>query len=143
MQRTRQLILVVLAPVLVLAALAWANDQKQVEQRIPWQSDVFKAMEQARDEDKPLMVFFTAEWCAPCKEMKRTLWIDDEVVSAAENVVPVMIDVDAQPELWEKFLLRSLPTTLLIGPDGVEAQRFVGPPSSDQLISNINALASK
>lgn len=41
------------------------------------------------------MIFFTADWCSPCRIMKRQVFADHEVMEAINsNVVPVEIDID-------------------------------------------------
>ena len=36
-----------------------------------WSDDLETARAQARREDKPLLVYFTADWCGYCREAKR------------------------------------------------------------------------
>ena len=40
-----------------------------------WQADFTQAQEQARQEQKPiLLVFAGSDWCAPCKKLDRDIW---------------------------------------------------------------------
>jgi thioredoxin len=66
---------------------------------------------------------FTAAWCSPCKTMGAVLG-----VLAAElgpRVRFAAIDVDQEPALAERFLVRSMPTVVLWR-DGREVGRIVG-----------------
>ena len=42
-----------------------------------------------------MILFFTGQWCVPCRIMKRNVWADDQVTAAVNSsFVPVTIDVD-------------------------------------------------
>ena len=73
--------------------------------------------------DKPVLVDFWADWCAPCREQA-------PIVSAlAEEyegrVVVGKIDVDASPQVSERYGVQAIPT-LLIFKNGQVARKFVG-----------------
>jgi len=63
---------------------------------------------------------FSAEWCAPCKMLQKTL---DEMVLPypVEN-----IDIDKQPDLAGEFGIRGVPTLVLLTSEGKEQGRLVG-----------------
>jgi thioredoxin 1 len=69
---------------------------------------------------RPAAVDFTAAWCAPC----RTLAPHVDALAAEANVYKV--DVEATPEIAERYGVFALPTVLVFR-DGVEARRLVGP----------------
>ena len=64
---------------------------------------------------------FTAAWCAPCKVLKPVL---DEV-GKEHGAAVVMVDVDDHPDLAQQYLVKSMPTVVLLR-DGQEVGRFVG-----------------
>jgi thiol-disulfide isomerase/thioredoxin len=61
------------------------------------------------------ILYISANWCAPCKAFKP---IVAEVTQ--ELGIPVeYIDIDANPDIAEKYGVRSIPTTILLNESGV------------------------
>ncbi len=57
------------------------------------------ALKEAGRAKKLVMVVLHAKWCAPCRVMARTTWVDPAVVALANRaVVPVEFDLDADAE---------------------------------------------
>ncbi len=90
---------------------------------IEWVSDEAAAMERARAENKPLVIDFTAEWCAACQELEHITYQDPRVIERSASFVPVMLDsTDAKDAtvkaLQEKYEVLGLPTVVFVLPDG-------------------------
>ena len=80
--------------------------------------------------DKPVLVDFYADWCAPCRAMKPVL--EDVKHQMGDQVSIYKIDVDQNQALAERFAIRSIPT-LLIFKDGEAVWRKSGMASSAEL----------
>lgn len=62
---------------------------------VVWADDMAEAQVLAKDSDKNMMLFFTGEWCVPCRIVKREVFADNNVAKSINSkIVPVMIDVD-------------------------------------------------
>ena len=62
------------------------------------------AFARARRERTPVLLSITAAWCRWCREMDRTSYADAAVVDAiARSFVPVRVDADRRPDLWERY----------------------------------------
>jgi thiol:disulfide interchange protein DsbD len=108
--------LVVLLGAVVLR-MGWVVKPQVSE--IPWLRDERSALEQARATGKGLLVDFSAEWCAACKELDEHVFTDPAVkAEVAERFVPLKIDAtdetDEITRLEAKYGVPGLPTVLLM-----------------------------
>ena len=88
---------------------------------IAWASTFNSAQQQASESGKPIILFFTGDWCVPCRIMKRNVWADRQVAAAVNaGFIPVMIDVD-DPEavaVVDRYAVRGTPITFVTDPQG-------------------------
>lgn len=69
---------------------------------------------------------YSASWCQPCQQLKKT-------ISANDLGIPVTtVDVDAWKEEAKVDQVRSVPTLILLE-NGVEVKRATGAKTLDQL----------
>ena len=79
------------------------------------------------------ILYFTAEWCNPCK---RTKPIAEEL--DRENVIKFQfIDADDNGDLCRKFDIKAIPTFILIE-DNKEVRRMNGAKTREQIEDFIN-----
>lgn len=75
------------------------------------------------DGGHPVVVDFFATWCGPCAWILPTL--EEIREEHGDRVRVVKVDVDASPELAERFGIASVPTVILfVG--GAEVERSIG-----------------
>ncbi len=81
--------------------------------------------------DIPVLIDFSAEWCAPCKMMPPIL---KKVKDALGDQVKILkIDVDKNQAIAQKLQIRNVPTIALYK-KGNQLFRQAGVLQSDQLI---------
>jgi len=102
---------------------------------IPWTASVPNARKVAKQQKKPILIDFYAEWCGPCKEMLRTTYKDSKVVARAKQFVPVLVNVDKQPELAKKYGVQLLPTVVFTDAKGAVLRKQEGYDSADDFLA--------
>jgi len=71
----------------------------------------------------PVLVDFWAPWCPPCRAIAPSL---EEISDELEGKLQVIkVDIDQNPELAQRFGVRSIPT-LKVFVDGKVAKEIVG-----------------
>lgn len=96
---------------------------------IVWADDFATATTQANESGRSLILFFTGDWCVPCRIMKRNVWADQEVASLVNGqFIPVMIDVDTSQDahLLERYNIRGTPITIIADSQGKALRWRVG-----------------
>ena len=89
--------------------------------------------------DKPVLVDFWAEWCAPCRVLGPVLESLSEDYSGRAKIAK--LDVDANQQVAMKYGIRSIPTVILFD-KGEVVDSFVGVrPKPDYEASLIKALS--
>jgi protein disulfide-isomerase len=83
---------------------------------VDWAEDFASAQELANASGKPMLLFFTSQWCVPCRIMKREVFADPEIMTMINaQLVPVMIDADAPQadELFSRYNIGGTPITII------------------------------
>ena len=73
--------------------------------------------------EKPVLVDFWADWCAPCKQLAPHL--DTLAETHGDRIDIVKIDIEANPETPTRFGVRSIPTLILFR-DGQASATKIG-----------------
>ncbi len=112
------------------------------QEQIPWQTDLAKAMKQAREEKKLVLVHFYGDNCAPCRIVEQKVFPQPEVVQAiTRNYVPVKINVDTAEKLVTHYNVRSWPTDVFLTPVGQELFRDTTRQSAADYVTILDQLA--
>ncbi len=138
--------------VLFMAYTAMSSSSSNVEKRsgnkvvfsgIEWYTNLDEALKVAKSENKPVFIFFHAEWCKYCQRFKREVYPNPEVKSyLTQNFIPVAIDIDKDKATAAKFKVSYPPQEVVLSPDGREIARLPGFPSRSPVESFLGFLKS-
>jgi thioredoxin-related protein len=90
--------------------------------------DVDAAFAAAKSADKPIFLYWGAEWCPPCAQIKSTIFNTREFQERSRLFVPVYLDGDtpSAQRHGERFGVMGYPTMILFRSDGTEITRLPG-----------------
>lgn len=86
---------------------------------IAWRAWSEDAFEQAKRDDKPILLSISAVWCHWCHVMDETSYSEPAVIEAInDRFVPVRVDNDRRPDVNARYNQGGWPTTAFLTPDG-------------------------
>lgn len=119
--------------IVVVVAVQWpmlkgfyyrAAEAAPPQTSIQWRTDLPSALLEAQRTGKAVLVDFSADWCPPCIVMKHDVWPDEGVEDAvARSYIPVLIDVDNDSMVGERYGVRGIPTVLVLDAAGQVVRR--------------------
>jgi thioredoxin-like negative regulator of GroEL len=101
-----------------LGIVIGSSFMRRAHEKIPWRTDYTSALRESRATGKPMLLDFTAEWCGPCQDMRRTTWSDPAVAQALAGYIPVQINLDTHADLATQFGVSAIPHLTIVGSDG-------------------------
>lgn len=97
-----------------------------------------QALQQARLENKPVLLDIYATWCGPCKLLKTSTFADKQAGDYFnQHFINVALDGE-QPEgaqLARQFQIRGYPTLIILSPAGDVLHKSAGYVDADGLIA--------
>ena len=115
---------------------------------VVWADNMASARELADDSGKNMLLFFTGEWCVPCRIMKREVFADQQVTKAINSqVVSIMIDIDdpSAEEIVKQYNIGGTPVTIFTDPQGNVLDYAVGKIGKTEfldMLENLDAAGS-
>ena len=105
-------------PVVSLASESPAKDGTATAPGIAWSPHFAWALEEAKAENKVVMVDFFTHWCHWCKVLDRQTYIDPKVCELASRIVSVKVNAESEVGVAERYGVTAYPTISFLNPDG-------------------------
>jgi thioredoxin-like negative regulator of GroEL len=83
-----------------------------------WGTNFTATLADAKAQHRPVLVFFTASWCGPCKMMVRSTLTNDAVIKALGAFSCMAADIDEQQPLARVHEISAVPTFKVLTPEG-------------------------
>lgn len=96
---------------------------------IAWfNGDVDAAFAAAQASNKPVLLYWGAQWCPPCKQLKSAVFSRPDFIEKSKLFVPVYLDGDLpDAQKWgDVFRVTGYPTVVVLKPDRSEITRLAG-----------------
>jgi thioredoxin-related protein len=108
-------------------------------------TDYKAALAQAKKENKPAILVFSAAWCPPCQTMKNTVYPSKEVTPLHDKFVWAYLDfdVEANATAGGKYGVQGIPHIEFIGADGKSLGNQVGSTTPDDFVGTLNKVLKK
>lgn len=106
---------------------AMVNDSSLSSQ---WRQDLDQAILDAKEQNRPMIIDFGAQWCAACKELEHKTFSHPDVKKTLDGMITVKVDCTESTNpsvkaVQEKYDVKGLPTVIYLNPSGEEVSRFV------------------
>ncbi len=111
------------------------------EQGFTWSSWGDEAFARARRENKLILIHGAATWCHWCHVMEETTYRDPEVGAlVAERFVAIRVDIDARPDIEERYADWGWPATIVLSPEAEELAKLRGYVPAERMRGHLREL---
>ena len=125
-----------------VCGLFTSTTSKAVE--IGWQTDVERAFETARQQNRPILLHFWSPDCVPCMQLEQTVFKRNDVARTLEDFfVPVKVNAREYPRLATQYRIKSVPQDVILTPSNQELLRLTTPQDPTQYVARLTAVAFK
>ncbi|MCG8566909.1 MAG: thioredoxin fold domain-containing protein [Desulfobacterales bacterium] len=110
---------------------------------IDWQ-DYSPGLSRAKTAGKPVFLYFHADWCGYCRQLKQTTFKDKRVQDYLdENYVSISVDTEKEGDIAREWGVRGLPTLWFLEADGTKISSLPGYVGPDQFLMVLKYIKTK
>ncbi len=96
---------------------------------VAWEDYSPELLRQAEEENRPVILDFYADWCAPCRQLENVTFRDPDVVELSREFVTIKVDltrggVELHDRLVAEYDVRGVPTVIFLTPEGEEMREL-------------------
>lgn len=102
-----------------LLMVLWISGLQLQASNLPTEKTINAAKAKACQENKIVIMEFTAKWCIPAKDMEKAVFGNVKVQQfIAEHAIFFQVDIDEQKNLKAEYKIQALPTIILMKASG-------------------------
>ena len=106
-----------------------------------WLNSYEAGLEKAKQENKPVLLYFWATWCKFCRKLNTEVFPDPEVNSLLrERFVLVAINIDQNREITQKYGVQYPPAEIFVDADGRVIAKVMGYTPKENFLRYINSV---
>ncbi len=120
----KRLVISIISLILIFNQVALASDfrfspRPNKAHLIRWREWRKNALEEARKEDKLILLSLSAVWCHWCHVMDETTYSDSSVIDYINtHFIPIRVDADMRPDIDDSYNQGGWPSTVILTPEG-------------------------
>lgn len=103
------------------------------------------ALSEAKKQNKPVILIFSASWCGPCQKMKKEVYPSAEVQPWHDKFVWAYLDTDdaSNRKAAEKYGVRGIPHIEFVNAEGESIDKQVGSSPAEAFAKTLEAIHTK
>lgn len=114
------------------------------EEGFRWEKDFNTAVQKATENNQLVLVHFYGNHCPPCRKMDRDIFSRSDLYQTiADYFVPIKVDTSQNPNAVKSLEIVSIPTDIVVTPQGRILYRRVGGTTPEQYLNEILAVAEQ
>ncbi len=126
---------------LTLVTLLALGTSNGIAQEVAWSTDIQSAWKTAQKTNRPMLVFVTSSSCSHCRNMESKTLASPAIARRINgSYVPVLVSAEESEAVAAQLQVRSVPTTIVISPDGRIADRVDGYVSAATLQARLDSV---
>jgi thiol-disulfide isomerase/thioredoxin len=110
-----------------------AESQWNISFGVGWITSYEHALKLAQARKSPLLMFFTAEWCPPCRMMHAQTFPDPRIQTLLSRMACLRVDIDSNHELAMTWRVSGIPRIIILNVAGQVIGDHLGFQSAEQL----------
>ena len=126
-----------------MASLALASDFPKGSPK--FEDSLRSALNDAKENGKPIVAVFSASWCGPCQKMKNDVYPSDAVKAYHDKFNWAYLDTDIRRNSkdGDKFGVKGIPHIQFLDKDGKPIDKQVGSTSAESFAKTLEGVLQK
>lgn len=109
---------------------------------IDWNHWSDHLLQQSMEQNRPILLTLSADWCGFCKKMNETTWQDEQVVkSVSDHYIPIRIKDTTDPEMASFYAHYGVPGMVILDGEENEVIKRTGYIEPQQMVWMLEAVA--